>query len=171
MEQKQLGRKGNVADVLVFTIYILVTAVGLILVGFFMTQFGEKLEGTPLQDTAVGNKSIAFINQIGDENIPKYFTILFIFDIIGIIGTSFLISLALPFFILYIIFIAFAVILAVFSMSFYDKFSEVSALQAYIADQTMINAIFQHAPLITLIVGVISAIIIMAKLPGGGQDI
>src|SRR5690606_7924692 len=102
MEQKQLGRKGNVADVLVFTIYILVTAVGLILVGFFMTQFGEKLEGTPLQDTAVGNKSIAFINQIGDENIPKYFTILFIFDIIGIIGTSFLISLALPFFILYI---------------------------------------------------------------------
>lgn len=171
MEIKRLGRKGNVADVLVFTIKILVTAVGLILVGFFMLQFANKLEGTPLQDTAVGNKSIAFIQEVSNENIPQYFVLLFIFDIIGIIGTSFLISLALPFFILYIIFIAFAVILSVFSMTFYDNFSEVAVLQAYIQSQTMINYIFQYAPLITLIVGVISAIIIMAKLPGGGQDI
>lgn len=167
-----LGRKGSLPDVLYFPIKMLVGAVLLVIVGYMMLQFGNKLEGTPLQQTEVGNKSITFFQTVGENNIPTYFTVLFSFDIIGILGTSYLITLGPVFFILYVIFVGFAVALSVFSMVFYDKFSEVAHISSYVSSQTLINYIIQYAPIISLIVGALSAIIIMAKLPGqNSQDI
>lgn len=171
MSIKELGKKGSIPDVLFFPIKLVIGAIALVLIGFFMLQFGDKLEGTQIQSTETGNNSIRFFQDIGTTSIPGYFTILFAFDVIGIIATSFLITLSPIFFIIYIIFIAFAVVLSAFSMILYDRFSEVSAIATYIEGQGMINMIMQYAPVISLVVGVLSAIIIMAKIPGGGQDI
>lgn len=164
MEKFLKEKKGSLPDVILFPLKVLITAVSLLLVGFFLVQFSARLVDTPLNDTAVGSKSIIFMDNIGANNIPKYFAILFTFDIIGLIVTSFLITLAPVFFVLYLIFVGFAIILAVFSEVFYDKFSQVTALQSYIASQDMINFIFNRATLIVLVIGAISAIIIMAKL-------
>lgn len=171
--RKLLGKKANPIDVIFFTIKMLVMAIALILVGFFMLQFGDRLEPTILNETETGSKAISFIQDVGGNRMPTYFVTLFAFDIIGIIVTSFLITLSPVFFILYIIFVGFAVILAVFSENFYGRMAESDILASYIADQGMINFIMTHATTIILVVGAISAIIIMAKVPGSGgrQDI
>lgn len=162
------GKRGSPADLIIFPIKMLVTVVLLLLVGFIMVRFGTEVQGTPINDTEVGHKSTVFMQQIGNENISQYFVLLFAFDMLGIIGTSFLVTLSPFFLIIYIIFMAFAVCISAFSMIFYDRISEVSMLATFIQDHTIMNTIMQYAPIISLVVGALSAIIIMAKPSGGG---
>lgn len=165
--EKIIGRKkGSLPDTLFFVIKLLVMAVAFILLGFFWTQFGSELDSSPVNNTATGGKAVDFIQDVGENRMPTYFTMLFVFDIIGIIVTSFLISLSPIFFVLYIIFAAFAVLLGVFSEVFYERLSESAILSSYVASQGMINFIMQHTMTIALIVCGISALIIMSKIPG-----
>lgn len=163
-------KKGSLPDTLFFVIKLVVMAVAFILLGFFWSQFGDRLDSSPINATATGGKAVDFIQDVGYNRMPTYFVTLFAFDLIGVIVTSFAITLSPVFFILYIIFGAFAILLGVFSEVFYARLAESSILAEYIATQGMINFIMNHAITISLIVVALSAIIIMSKIPGGGNS-
>jgi hypothetical protein len=167
------NKKGSLPDTISFVLKLAVTAAAFIIIGFFMLQLGEKTEGTVLNDTVTGQKAINFITNVGGDRMPSYFATLFVFDIIGIIATSFVITLSPIFFILYIIFIGIAIAFAVFGNNFYARMADSDILSSYIADQNFINFIMSHTTETALIVGAISAIIIMSKGTSsrGGADI
>ena len=166
----RISKKGDAPDTIVFVLSSLILAVALVLIIVFMGNFATKVSQNPdLNSTAVGRQGVVTLNDIGGGLLQKLFVLVFAFQILGILVTSFFIRAHPIFAILYFILIGFAVLEAVFADNLFERFTDVSSIAAYSSSYAMISFIMSNMRIIVAAVGLISLVFIFAKPGSSGS--
>lgn len=168
---QKMNKKGDVTDIIVFLLIITFLAISFIVVLLVNDSLYEVIEDTALNESDSSSTILSAFDNINDNVVQRGFVLFFGILIIGILISGFLVRIHPAFLFLYIIMLAFTLLIAVYMGNLYDDFTAVDELNTIATGQPMINFIMQNIVKIVLAVGALSMIIIFSKLfssPGGG---
>lgn len=166
-----MNNKGDASEIITFVIIIFFLAVGLLVAAFVVDKFKDTVENTPLNETSVSSSIVEGLNLMTTHSIQRGYVLIFGFLIIGMMVSSFLVRVHPVWIFIYILFTAFAVIIAVPLANTYDMLINTSAFQEIASQQTMINWIMQHSIKIAIGAAVLSMVILFSKLPEGSSPV
>src|SRR5579872_5603065 len=108
----ELKKKGELTDILVFTITIFILAIGFLILIFVIPTISNGLRSAGLNNTSQGTDAINQMDLIGTSTINNGFMLLFVGLIISTMITSFLVRTHPIFLFLYIFFLAITILLS-----------------------------------------------------------
>lgn len=164
-----LNKKGDVTSGITFIVIIFFLAISFIVVAFINDKMKDVVEDTVLNQTSVASGIVDSMNFITTTGIQRGFALIFVFMIIGMMVSSFLVRVHPIWIFLYIIFACFAVVITVPIANVYQLFIENETLSSIASQQTLITWVMQHSVLILIATLALSMIILFAKLPDRGQ--
>ena len=160
-----VNKKGDVSEGITFIVVIFFLAVSLLIAAFVNDKLKNIVEDTPLNSTTASASIISGMNKITTTGVQQGFTLIFSFLIIGMMLSSFMTRVHPAWLFLYIIFLAFAVIMAAPLANTYNVLANTDAIKSVADQQTQINWIMQHSIKILIGAVALSMVILFAKLP------
>jgi hypothetical protein len=162
------NKKGDVTDGIIFIVIIFFLAVAFIVGAFVNDKFKDIVQSTPLNESTAAQDIIDGLDRITTTGIQRGFVMVFAFLIIAMMMSSFLVRVHPAWLFMYILFLAFAVIITVPMSNAYNTLIEASALADIASQQTMITWIMTNAVKILIGTVCLSIIILFAKPLNGG---
>lgn len=166
-----MNKKGDVSDGITFIVIVFFLAIGLLIAGFANTKIYNAIHDTALNQSDAAATITTSLDYINTTGIQRGFVFIFAFLIIGMMLSSFLVRVHPAWIFLYILFLAFAVIITIPLANTYQAIIEAPALADYAAKQTMMTFIMQHSVTILIASVILSWIILFAKPLEGGNRI
>ena len=164
-----MNKKGDVSDGIVFIIVIFFLAVSFVAVAFVTNEFKNAITDTPLNDTTASSAIVEGLDNLNSTGIQRGFGMVFVFLIIGMMLSSFLVRVHPAWIFLYILFLVFAIIVTVPLANIYNEMISNTALSEIANQQTIINWVMFHSVQILIGSVILSMIILFAKPPEVGQ--
>lgn len=166
------NKKGDVTDPIIILIILFFLAVSFI-VGIYINT---KIQNDVIGNTAL-NQSSAYsaintsFNSVNLNGVQNAFVMIFAVLIIFTIGSAFLFRVHPVFMFMYIFFLGFTIIAAVFIGNTYDKLKQNDELASVIAQQPKIDYIMDNLVKIIMVIGGLSMLIVFSKFyaPPTGQ--
>lgn len=168
---RKLGKKGSIEDVFFVGIWIFVIAIAFLVLGYIAPLIANEMQSSDIGTVTQASKAINKTTTMVNTAIDPVFMIIFVGLIIGIVITGFLITVHPVFIPIFIIFIAIAIVLGVIFSNVYEELSTTSALNETAARYTFSTAIMNNLPIIILVIGIVSMVIIFSKIFGGSQNV
>ena len=167
------GKKGDLPDMLVFVVTLLVLGIGFFIFAYAIPVISDGLGSAGLNESSEGKFAIDELSNFGTNTIQKGFFLLFVGLIMGTMITSFLGRTHPIFLFLYIIFLVITLFVGTYLGNAYETFSTNPVFADTLASQTLINLVLNNIVNITLGVGALSMIILFSKFSSlqGRQDI
>lgn len=163
------NKKGDVSDGITFIIILFFLAVSLLAAAFVNDKLKDVVQNTVLNESAASGDIISGLNRITTSGVQNGFTMIFAVLIIGMMLSSFMTRVHPAWLFLYVIFLAFAVVLTVPLANTYTALADTDALSSVADQQTKITWVMKHS--IAILIGTVglSLIVLFAKLPEGGN--
>lgn len=161
---RPLGKKGDLTDGLYIIIFLFILAIGLIVGLIVNDKLKTAIETTALNDTVAAGNIIEAFDNVNTNTVQRGFVLVFGLLMVAVILSSFLIRVHPVFIFLYIIFLIIDLFVAVYIGNAYNTFRTNTEIAKIAANQTMINFILEHIVEISLAVGVLSIMIVFAKI-------
>lgn len=159
-----MNKKGSALDLIYYSIAIFGLSAFLLVV---WKMWGEMSTG--LQ--AVGTSSVINRSIASGTTLIGMFDFMFIGSVIAMLVVLIIIALMIPsnpiFYVIYVLYLIVATLLAPILSNAYETFANTSQLQAASAAMPMQNLFMSNLPLIILMFGVILLIATYAKVGGG----
>ena len=167
------GKKGDASEIIMVVILLFFLAVSFLIAAFVNDLFKDAITDTGLNDSDISTTIVNSLDVITTSTIQKGYVAILAMIIIGMLVSSFLIRIHPIFIVIYIIFLAVAIFLALFFGNMYQQVMEVEALAEVAAQQGMINWIMEHIVIITLAIGAFSMVVVFSKIfsPGGFRKV
>lgn len=157
------SKKGDLPDMLIFIVTILVFAIGLMIFAFIIPAVADGLTQAGLNESSEGFNAIQELAILGSEGMQKGFFFLFVGLIMATMITSFLTTSHPIFLVLYIFFLGITLFIGGYLGNAFEQFATSPVLVDTLGSQGLISIVMQNIVVITLIVGVLSMIIMFAK--------
>ena len=169
LDQKGLrkDKRGNIQGILTVIVLLVGLAIFIGFMAYLVPQITDNLRESELNDTAEVRGAL----QEADDTAGMFDYIFLLFFgglVMVILGTSFLIKSHPIFIPLFIIFMAFGLIVSVVGEKVYIEFSENAVIGSTMATQTYTQTILDNFPLIMIGIGFLAMVIIFAR--GGGGE-
>jgi len=162
------GKKGDASIIIFMLIIIFFIAVSFLVVNYVGAELIEIMDTTILNSTEAAPAISDAMETITTSTIDNGVLIIFVFLIIGIIISSFMIRVHVVWLFLYIIFLAVGIFLAVFLGNAYQDISERTIFAAAVANMPITIWIMQNIVRIMLGVGALSMVVVFSKVFGRG---
>lgn len=168
-----MNKKGDIFDILVFVIVLLVLAIGFFVISYTIPNITDGFNTAGLNNSAEGINAINQLENFGTIQLQRGFFFIFIGLILGIMVSAFFIRTHPIFLFLYIILMPLTVILAGYLGNFYETLTSYPIFADRLADQTLINIVMTNLIPISIGVGALSMIIIFSKFRifGGAEPV
>lgn len=158
-KRRKMGKKGGVIDVIFIVIVMFVVAIGFV----FLSTVWQKLEPRMLDlvsSDANANASIGYTTVLANS-LDNIFLVFFVFMVIAVIILAFQVEFHPIFYFLFIIVMAFGLMLAVIFSNTYEKIIDRSQVNASLFGTQ--NYIMANLPGIFLIIGILAILAIYIK--------
>lgn len=160
---KICSKKGDLPDMLIFVITILIFAIGLLVFAFIIPEIADGMNIAQMNDTSQARAAIAELTELGTNGMQKGFFFLFVGLMMSLMITSFLVRTHPIFLFMYILFLGITIFIATFLGNAFEQLATSPALAATAATQGYITIVMQNLTIISLVAGALSMIIIFAK--------
>ena len=166
-------KKGDVTDMLVFMLWIFIIGVGLFIMVFAIDSIATGLRVGGLNNTVEGANAIDKLEDFGTVQLQRGFMLLFMGLIAGTMISSFLVRVHPIFLFLYIAFLIITVFIGTYLANAYDQMRNISIFSDQLANQTLINVVFENMVPILIAIGALSLFIVFAKFTSffGGRQV
>lgn len=164
------SKKGDITDILVFTITIFILMVGFFVIAFVVPEITDGLNEVGMNSSAEGANAIARLSDFGTVTIQRGAFLLFVGLIMGTMVTSFFARTHPIFLFLYILILGVTVFLGIYLGNAYQQFAATDLFADTLASQSLINLIMNNLITITIAVGALSMIIVFSKFTTGGAQ-
>jgi len=163
-----MNKKGDVISIITIVIFLfLVAAVSLL----FSNVFLQTLDELKTQES-FSNTTIQTIEKVESKTIPYldyFFLFAFIAFFIGVVISSIYVSSHPAFVPIYIIILIIAILIAGILANSYVEITNQPELTTTAAQFSFTEKLMNIFPLLTLLMGVVSIVILYGKGKGGGQ--
>lgn len=163
-------KKGDVTDMLIFLVAIIVLAIGLFIFAYIIPQISDGLRGAGMNSSTEGEGAISSLNNFGTVTIQRGFFLLMVGLIISTMITSFLTRTHPIFIFIYILFLAVTIFVGTYLGNMYETFANNPVFADTLASQTIINAVMTNLIKIIIGVGALSIIIVFSKFSSFGRS-
>lgn len=169
---KLKSKKGDITDMFVFVMTVIILAIGLFIFAFVIPQISKGLGDVGLNNTSEGQNAINEMRDIGVTLMQRGFFLLFCGLILSLFITSVFSDVHPMFLFLYFIMLGISIILAVYLGNMYQQIAETPIFASTLATQSLINSVMNNIVIIVLAVGALTMIITFSKFSsilGGGR--
>lgn len=169
---KLKSKKGDVTDMIIFVITVVILGIGLFIFSFVIPQISKGLGDVGLNNTSEGQNAINEMRDIGVNTMQRGFFLLFCGLILSLMITSVFSDVHPMFLILYFLILGISIILALYLGNMYQQIAETPIFAESLATQGLINSVMENIVGIVLAVGALTMIITFSKFSsilGGGR--
>ncbi len=173
LEKLRKNKKADVTDMVTFLLLIFIIGVGLFIMVFAIDSIAEGLRTGGLNNTDEGSNAIDELEKFGTVQLQRGFMLFFVGLILSTMISSFLVRVHPIFLFLYILFLILTVFLGTYLANAYDQMRNIPLFADQLANQTLINVVFENMVPILVGVGALSLFIVFAKFSsfiGGRQQ-
>ncbi len=170
---KRLSRdkKGDVTDILIFSILLFVFAVILFVFTFAVSEISEGLRIGGLNNTDEGASAIDQLSEFGVKGIQRGYFLLFFGFIVSTLITSFLVRTQPIFMFLYIFVLGITIFISTFLGNAYNTLVTNPIFADQLISQTLFHLVMDNVITILLAVGALSMIIVFSKFSSFGRSV
>lgn len=165
------NKRGDVTDILIFTILIFTFAVILFIFSFIIPEITDGLRSGGLNNTPEGTSAINQLEDFGSVGIQRGFFLFFVGLIISNLISSFLVRTHPVFLFLYIFILMITVLVGTYLGNAYDQMRNIPILADQLASQNLINIVMENYILIIIGVSALSMVIVFAKFSSFGRSV
>jgi hypothetical protein len=169
---KHKSKKGDITDMLIFVITVVILGIGFFIFAFVIPQIAKGLGDVGLNNTSEGQNAINEMKDIGVTLMQRGFFLLFCGLILSLFITSVFSDVHPMFLFLYFLMLGISILLAVYLGNMYQQIAETPIFAETLSSQTLINSIMNNIVIIVLAVGALTMIITFSKFSsvlGGGR--
>ena len=170
MRKIKLKNEKRIQDLL-FVIIVLVVA-GMTIFGYLMIaeKLEEKISPKFNEEVAGSGDVFTTTTDIVNNTSDWAFVAIFVLMILSLIISSFLIYTHPVFAIVFIIMLMIFIVVSIYVANVYYEYSRIPEFANALANLPMTDWILTNLPLITLVLGVLSIIVIYSKFQGQNQS-
>jgi hypothetical protein len=164
-----INKKGDATDMLILVISIFFLAMIFLTYWYFTTTTATALEATPLNttNTQAGIQSLRDLGVYGSAN---GFMMIMGALFLALMISSFLIDVHPIFIFIYIIMLIMTILVAVFLGNAYAMITAQEPMLSAAQAQPQIDAVMRNIVRVALVAGVLSIIVVFAKIFGGSNQ-
>lgn len=162
------NKRADASGFILFGILLFFFAVSLLVGAFTTSKLKSAITGSALNDTTIAPTIVTRMDDVTNTSIQNGYVVIFVFLIVGLLLSSFLVRIHPIFIFIYIIFLGVSIFVSAILANIYQELTEVSLINSVASQQTMITWIMSHIALIMLGVGALSLIITFSKIFGQG---
>ncbi len=168
---RKLGKRGDVTDILIFSIIVFTFAVVLFTFTFIIPQITDGLRAGGLNNTPEGSSAIDRLESFGSEGIQRGFFLIFVGLLISNLISAFLVRTHPIFLFLYIFVLILTVLIGTYLGNAYDQLRNISIFSDQLASQTLINIVMENYILIIIGTAALSMVIVFSKFSSAGRSV
>lgn len=161
---RKKNKKGDISDIFVFLIILFFLAISFIVGIFVNDKILDVITDTKLNESSASLTIISAFETMNSYTIQRAYVLIAGLLMIGMLVSAFLIRIHPAFIFIYIISLAFAILISVYLGNMYSELVETDVLSEIATSQPMITYFMQHIVIILLSVGALSMIIIFSKI-------
>lgn len=159
-------KKGDASDIITFLVIVFFLAVSFLVVAFANNEISDVIKTTKLNSTNVSTSASDQIDTITTKTIQRSFVFIVAMLIIGMLISSFMVSVHPIFIFIYIFVLAVSIFSAVPLANTYEMLLNNALLSSIASQQTMMNWIMEKLVWVMLGVGALTMIVLFGKLRG-----
>jgi hypothetical protein len=164
-----IQKKGDPTDIILLVIFLFVFAVSFLVYYYFTGVTADALSNSPLNITETQG-GIQTLRDLGSQGASQGFLMIFLALLLGMMITSFLVRIHPIFLVVYILVLAINIFVAVVMGNSYHLITSQEPFTTLAANQPIIVTFMNNIVLITLVSGVLSMIVVFAKVFGPGDQ-
>lgn len=168
---RNLGKRADVTDILIFSIIIFTFAIILFTFAFIIPEIADGLRTGGLNNTPEGTNAINKLQDFGSDGIQRGFFLVFVGLLISNLISAFLVRTHPIFLFLYIFILILTLLIGTYLGNAYDQMRNIPIFADQLANQTLINIVMENYILIILGTSVLGMVIVFAKFSSAGKSV
>ena len=176
LKKRQKNKRGDLTDIILFVVIMFFLAVSFVVVLYVNDILKvEIIEGTELGNTSAAASILESFNTVNQYTTQRAYAMMMGLLLISVVASAFLVRLHPAFMFIYIIMLAFTLMVGVFLANAYDEIIQEPEFAALASNYTMIDFFLNNLILIVLVTGILATIVAFSKifpaLDLGGSDV
>ncbi len=169
--ERSLGKRGDVTDILIFSILVFTFAIILFTLAFIIPEITDGLRAGGLNNTPEGTSAIDQLESFGSNGIQRGFFLVIVGLLISNLISAFLVRTHPIFLFLYIFILILTVLIGTYLGNAYDQLRNIPIFADQLASQTLINIVMENYLLLILGTSALSMVIVFSKFSSAGRSV